>query len=371
MNLIKPSPEYVVYKICKLLDQNVATLDPLGLNTFFAKFFPEMSEKGKVQQLVDFITMHIHQFGHDRLLALSDTEAMAATRDLAMFASAFVRWGNPVSKVPVVERLLENLARKTQEVPADTVFSYGSRNPRGETMRRFTTIKEELVFIEAFTKGMEELPVCLAGLEHLSHVSVFDPIYPLVVSEVRTGFSNMVREITVVRQRVPPEIFTKELRPFFEPKTIAGKVYFAPGGAQMPVTMMDLMLWGVEETSNEYVRYLNENVQYLPRAMRSKIGLVMRNPSIVKSIETVCGENASSKIPQAAIPSIDAVCSLLTEMEKFRYPHLAVAQANMKIRTKGAVGSGGYDTAILEYLIARTGSAKGRLATLKSRLAKK
>ena len=133
----------------------------------------------------------------------------------------------------------------------------------------------------------------------------------------------------------------------------------------MPITVIDLMLWGIEESSTLYVRYWNENIQYLPKAMRSRIGTIMRSPSIIKTIEDTCRHLESNENLSAAKATIDAVHGLLTEIEKFRYPHLSVAKANMGIRVKGSVGSGGYDILILEYLIAQTKAAKQRLERLK------
>lgn len=365
MSLIKNTPEYVLYKMCKLLDQSVAACDPLKLNDFFARQFSEMSEQGCTKELTDFITGHIHKLGYERIKTLNETEAMAATRDLAMFASALVRWGVPVSNVPIVERLLEDLSQTTCEVPADTVFSYGPRNPTGETRRQFTIAQKESLFIQSFTDGMRELSVCLAGLEYTRNISVFDQLYPLIIGEIKNSFSEMIKAMMVVRSKVTPEFFTKKLRPFFEPKVIGGRKYFAPGGAQMPITVIDLMLWGIEESSTLYVRYWNENIQYLPKAMRSRIGTIMRGPSIVKTIEGACRRTESNEILSATKVTIDAVQGLLTEIERFRYPHLSVAKANMGMRVKGAVGSGGYDILILEYLIEQTKAAKQRLERLK------
>ncbi len=365
MSLIKSTPEYVVYKMCKLLDQSVATCDPLNLDDFFAHQFPEMSELGRTRELTDFISGHIHKLGYEVIKNLNETEAMAATRDLSMFASALVRWGIQVSDVPIMERVLGDLSQTTCEVPADTVFSYGPRNPTGETRRQFTTAHEESLFIQSFTDGMRELSVCLAGLEYARNVSVFDQLYPLIIGEVKNSFSEMIKAMMVVRTKVTPEFFTKKLRPFFEPKVICGRKYFAPGGAQMPITVIDLMLWGIEESSALYVRYWNENIQYLPKAMRSRIGTIMRGHSIVKTIEDACRCAESNKSLSMAKATIDAVHNLLTEIEKFRYPHLTVAKANMGIRVKGSVGSGGYDILILEYLIGQTKVAKQRLEYLK------
>lgn len=136
----------------------------------------------------------------------------------------------------------------------------------------------------------------------------------------------------------------------------------------MPIIVIDLMLWGIEESSSLYVRYWNENIQYLPRAIRGRINVMVRGMSVIKNMEVAHRNLETPEKRDTLCASIDAVHELLNEIEKFRYPHLSVAKANMKIREKGAQGSGGYDTLILEYLLAQTHAAKERLRKLKEKI---
>ena len=154
MILVKRMPEYAIYKLAKIIDHDVARLDPLGLNSFFSDGFSRMSESGETDKLEKRIVARLNRVGHENILSFDPSEAMAATRDLGMFAGAFVRWKLLVSSVPVLEHLLEGLASITHEVPADTVFSYGPRNPSGSIRRRFTNLLGEEILIDSLVQGM-------------------------------------------------------------------------------------------------------------------------------------------------------------------------------------------------------------------------
>lgn len=156
----------------------------------------------------------------------------------------------------------------------------------------------------------------------------------------------------------------RNLRPFFEPKTLRGNTYFAAGGAQMPVTMVDLILWGVEDTDRTYVGYRNENLRYLPRSYRSKVEVITSSPSILSQITEQVASGLHLSGQERALESITSLRQFADQIIKFRAPHLAIAKANMRIRSTDAVGSGGYDVRILEYLISRTKAFKAKLSEL-------
>lgn len=368
MTQIKKTPGYVVYKMGKLLDLSVSGLDPLKLDQCFQGSFVAMANSGSPFEMMSFLEQHLSSFSFRDLANIDELAAMAVTRDISMFASVLVKFGIRISDVPIIENLLLKCAEKTHEVPADTVFTYGPRNPKGDRRRMFTGIKEEDSFIQSFTDGMNGLTITLACLETMQNLDLCDPLFHQYATEAKGGIGLMVDVILGVRKVVSPEIFTHKLRPFFEPKTICGKTYFAPGWAQMPVTMVDLMLWGVGETDRIVLSYWNENFQYLPASYRSRIEVISRSMSIVQGIVRKVGVGIKPSMASTAVESIDAVLELLNQVIRFRAPHLGIARANMRIRPEGAVGSGGYDTSILQYLILKTRTAEKILTEAKAGL---
>ncbi len=365
---IKRNPAYVVYKMAKLLDQSVSCLDPLGLDIFFENHFTRLANAGSSNEMLDFMEQYLSSISFSDLMELNEVAAMAAARDIAMLASALTRLGVRVSEIPVLETIMVKLADKTYEVPADTVFSYGPRNPSGRRRRTFTGSSEEEMFIQSFSEGMNGLIITLAGLEILQEMDICDPMYSQYASEAADGMEIMVDSIFAVRKIVTPEVFTFKLRPFFDPKTICGRTYFAPGGAQMPISMIDLLLWGVGETDKTCLSYWNENFQYLPTSYRSKIESISRGKSIVQIVTSKVSQGIKNQLKTNALVSIDGLLGVFDQIIRFRAPHLGIAKANMKIRQKDAVGSGGYDTSILHHLIAKTSVAKNALNSSKLEL---
>jgi hypothetical protein len=361
MQKIKNSSVYVIYKLCNLLDSSIAKLDPLGLNKFFAKDFPSLSQNGETKKLTEFLTNRILEIGYENIINLDSISAMAAIRDLNMFASSLNRWGIQISEIPMLEEMLVSLSDSTRELPVDTVYTYGPRNPKGENRRFFTTCPEEKMFIDSFVEGMKNLPVCVAGLELLQITEPTNPNYAIIAEEVGSFFSLMVKSIVSVRRNIPAEVFTHQLRPFFDPKIVGGKKYFAPGGAQMPICLMDLILWGIETDDKNYVRYWNESIEYLPLAVRSKIAGIIGKQSIITTLSNISLQSIPESKRAILVKSIEGVIEVLLEMEKFRQPHLRIAEDNMKIRSTGSVGSGGYDSEILGYLLGKTKQARERL----------
>ena len=365
---IKRNPAYVIYKMGRLLDQSVSDLDPFGLDGFFEFGFTKFANASSSGEMLNFVEQHFSGISFANFMNLNEVSAMAATRDLGMLAAAFTKLGVRISDVPVLETMLLKLADKTYEVPSDTVFSYGPRNPSGKRRRTFTGSTEEEMFIQSFSGGMDGLIVALASLEVLQEMDLCDPMYAQYASEAVDGMRSMVDAISAVRKIVTPEIFTFRLRPFFDPKTIGGRTYFAPGGAQMPISIVDLLLWGVGETDRVCLSYWNENHQYLPTSYRSKIQSISRGQSIICGVAQRMSQGVKEQQRANAQVSIDGLMSVVDQLIRFRAPHLGIAKANMKIRQKGALGSGGYDISILQHLIAKTQAVKSRLGKLRSEL---
>lgn len=362
MVLVKETAAYAVYKLAALVDQSVAAVDPLNLDGIFLSQFHTWIDNEDADGMIAFIQFHMCQQPAGLVREVNEINAMAATRDLAMFAAALTRLGVPVNTVPVLESHLLRLSKKTREVPADTVFSYGPRNPTGKRRRTFTQLAEEQHFIQSFTSGMAGINVALAALETMQGLALDDPDFVLFTDEANEGFRNMVKAMRDVRRIVTPDIFTHKLRPFFEPKVIGGATYFAPGGAHMPLTLIDLMLWGAEDTNREYLAYRNENLRYLPMSYRSRISEMFRRGSLYEHTKRVSGVVYSQSSKAVVRRSLQALDELLSTVVRFRAPHLATAKENMRVRPEGSLGSGGYQVIILEHLLGRTRQMKKAVA---------
>jgi hypothetical protein len=368
MDTVKTAPAYTIYKMGKLLDQSVQHLDPLGFDQYFVNGeFSRYATALSVDALLAFTERNVNKISFDSITQMGEVPAMAAARDLNMIASALTRFEIPLHEVPQLESFLILLSEKTREVPTDTVFGYGARNPKGNRRRSFTLTAEEDVFIDSFTDGMNSLIVTLAALETVQTMSLTNGRYSLLVKEAMNGFQKMSESILNVRKHITPDFFTNKLRPFFEPKTIRGKTYFAAGGAQMPVTVVDLILWGVEESDRVYVGYRSENLRYLPRFYQAEVENIFQRPSIQQAVYTELNGNPSLNNNNNVRASLTALKELTDQIIRFRAPHFGVAKANMKIRPVGSVGSGGYDLFVLQHLISKTKKFKSIVAALEQK----
>lgn len=362
---IKQAPAYVVYKMGKLLDHAVAELDPLDLDSVFADgLFVRASVSDCTHKILALFERKVGVIKVEAIRKMSEVSAMAAARDLNMFASALTKHNVPFRVVPHLETLLILLSEKTWEVPTDTVFGYGPRNPVGPRRRMFTGTAEEGLFIQSFTDGMNSLLIALAGLETVQMMSIADARYEIIMHQASQGLNGMISAIESVWHKITPQFFTQRLRPFFEPKTIGSRTYFAAGGAQMPVTMIDLLLWGIEESNRLYISYRNENLQYLPQSYRRKTEAMLQGKSLLRSIQDEIGAGVLDGSRDRARESIRSVLSFTEQMVKFRTLHLRVAKANMAIRPAGSKGSGGYDMMLLRYLLRKTNEARKTLSFL-------
>ncbi|HEY1074590.1 MAG TPA: monodechloroaminopyrrolnitrin synthase PrnB family protein [Patescibacteria group bacterium] len=338
--------------------RRVALLDPLRADSYFSEVFHSL-------QMPDAVYDSFSGYVPDReRIAFFDREqAMAATRDLGLVASTIVRWGGQVATYEPLESALLLLSQKTGEIPADTVESYGPRNQAGARTRTYTGTVGERFFIHSFTAAMKELPDVCDLLELARETPLSSPQYAQSLIRAYEGFQAMVQAIVGVHALITPEFFTTILRPYFEPKVVGGKSYYAPGGAQMALTLVDLLVWGAEDDTPEYRHYWRENVEYLPQSVRDNLGTVVRGGSLLRSAERAMAKECPNAHTQR---SLEALRRFIVGLEQFRYPHRKVAEANMAIRSPQAVGSGGYTSSILNLLLELTYVARVRVSSLLS-----
>ncbi len=338
-------------------EKNVQSLDPLGLDDFLIEKLPRLNGDKNTVAIVEFSRRL--ELAPDRIQCFDPLAARAAIRDLSMVASSLCRGGIGMEEVPEVEKALIILSNISREVPADTVFSYATRNPEGRRTRTFTTHSQERVFIKGVRRGTENIPLAVRALDIAQGLSVREPRFSAMLLIASEKFAPMVHEMARIRKIVTPTFFTEELRPFFEPKVIGGKTYQAPGGAQTPLILIDNMLWGDQGSGSRYAKYFGENLEYLPLIMRERTATMRSRPPLV--FQAMRGMPKPDEDPRECDmvrESLLALRKMLEMLERFRIPHLKTAQENMKIRPQGSLGSGGYNTDILVYLLEKTTSAK-------------
>jgi hypothetical protein len=342
-------------------DQIIANLDPLKADGFFHHTLPHANRHSNITLLTTSCSDLLPN--EESIKHMTVHEAQAAIRDLGMLTSSIARHGSNPFELPNLEKILILLSRKTDESPRDTVFSYGPRNPQGKRMRTFTELPEEILFIDSFRFGMSELIPAVVSLEHARNISPRDPKFVASINDASHRFSRMTEAMLSVQHEISPETFTSELRPYFPLLQINGENYAGPGGAQMPVILIDSLLWGLSSTDQEYIDYFEDNLRFLPKDLKQYYTSTLS--SGVSILERV--QQEVDRYPDYnQQPSLDALDNIFISIQKFRYPHKKVADDNMVIRAEGSVGSGQYTSAILKILIEHTSQARKRIHQMRT-----
>lgn len=352
-------PEHPLY-IQDKIDKQVQALDPLEADNLI-KLLPKINDTNDLHSLTDLGTILVKRTEALFTKTNSLAQNMAMLRDLGMVAASLVRHGLTIGHVAGLEEALYCLGNATDEVPRDSVFSYGPRNPQTpDRMRRFTSTQKEKVFIEAFSSGMEKLSCTIVSLE--SALLTDDPeAMALHIEQASSNFDAMIRAIVAVHRAIPPEVFTRQLRPYFDPVTVHNIDYLAPGGAQMPVIIIDKLLWGLDQYSPALELYFKENLTYHPALYRKYWEELSQthSDSLITKVEHMVIENPASAQKAAA-----ALMKFVNTLIRFRVPHLKVANDNFRLRDEDGLGSGGYQPTILETLLEKTKDARTRLQAL-------
>lgn len=350
-------------------DALISALDPLHADAFFATTLPRINAAADVAQLVyalDGLLPAGQEYAtFDRLSAL------AATRDLGMVAASLATHAGTISAAPRLEAALLKLAAITAEVPRDTLYSYAPRNPSDGRMRMFLGIPEERLFIRSVAESIEGFPQCIETLQAAIASPLLDAACAASLRLAAEQLQRMVISILEVRRGIPPEVFSFRLRPYFPLIEIGGYTYGAPSGPQLPLIIVDLLLFGAEytrpETAPDYAAYVADNLSYLPPALRMVAAQACGQPSLVGRL---CQEIPRTLSARPALQPhlreiVDAVERMLAVILKFRWPHKRVAEANMRLRPPEAQGSSGYTVEVLEILLAKTLEAHNRVKALR------
>jgi hypothetical protein len=341
-------------EIAPSLYQDVARLDPLHADGLF-RILPHLNASAHdVGQLVQVTKDYLP--GEETLHTMSSLEAMAILRDLGMLASSLRRHGmEPREYIPGLERIFLMCGEKAGTVPRDTVFSYGPQNPPGERQRRFTPLSEERMFIASFTECMFQLDLAIDLLLQAKNTSIADPTFAPLCERSLQAFELLTKGMVEVRRNISAATFTFVIRPYFDPYQIGGRLLAAPGGTQIPILLIDQILWGSGCEDSTYQDYLVENIFYTLAKYRTLSHMLVGQVSLVQLAEQ---EMLRYNVTDSVVASLHALRTYLNRIMAFRYVHLAAARDSFALRSETDSGSGGYKLDILDFLLRKTQYAK-------------
>ena len=333
-------------------DLRVAALDPLSLDAF-------VTSPGAGGPNFDEAERTCRDAAERALKRRwSREEALAGLRDLGFLASVLERHEVHACKTDSVAEALVALHETALEVPRDTFYSYGPRNPSGSRMRTFTTLPEERIFILSIAKAARCLPLCIGhltlGLSSALSAATSEAAECLV--QATMALESLVSALIRVKRTMSPSVFSAELAPCFPDLEIAGGRYCGPSAAHLGVQVVDRLVFAAELTGrNDYEEYFALTSPYLPQELRRIAERLRDYPSLLELARNGrLGDHAS----------LVSLRELVQQLYKFRVPHLRLAQASFASRPSGSTGSGGYDTEMLETLATFTRSSIDELDAL-------
>ena len=329
-------------------DMGVAALDPLGLDDVFRALVGEGTPNvGEAERRFRVAAQHTLEQHWSR------EQAMAALRDLGMMAATFEqRYAIHPCESDTVAAAMVRLGELAEEVPRETVYAHGPRNPAGSRMRTNTTRPEERILYLSISKAARCLPECIRSLHKATSAQVSDVAEHLM--QATMALESFVSALVRVKRTMPPAVFSVEIQPFFPEREVAGKRYDGPNGAQLGLTIVDRMLFGAEVTTTRgYETFYLEMIPYLPHELR---GVAQRQRDRTSLLDMARDEGRFDHA------SIVCLRELFQVLYKFRVPHLRLAQESFLSRPEGATGSGGYDPGFLEMLANCTRKAVDELS---------
>ncbi|MGX4656256.1 monodechloroaminopyrrolnitrin synthase PrnB family protein [Micromonospora sp. SCSIO 07396] len=333
--------------------ENVRLLDPLNADSACFRL-RTMNTQTDVSAIVGALRALIP--GLDEVATYSLDECLSAMRDLGMFLGSLKRHGvEPLPVVPEVTAVLEELGRRTDMVPRDTVHHYTTWNPVGHRQRMYTGDPQERFLQESVRMVFPDLRTGLNTCDVLADTAPTDPEFAPLLDELNVRLHAMVDSIDLVLQHVSPVFFARVLRPYFEEITVSGRELLGPAAAQVPLWLVDQVIWATDRSEPGYDEFIRHSVPYsLPR-WRSYYTRWSEGRSVVSRLVDAYGglDGATTGRESPVLRrGAEALARVLRTVVVFRGRHLGIArqayQADLRLYP---VGSGGASVDLLRQII--------------------
>ena len=267
--------------------------------------------------------------------------------------------------VPGLEPLLVHSAT-TREAPAINT-TYALCNPLDDRMRLFTGLREEHMFIRELAHGLRGLDDVLNRLAVLATDPVDSPAVLEAVSGLLPAWEPMIATTVAMLRRMPPEVFSGRIIPYFAALNIDGATYQGVTGAQNLNVAIDYVIWGIEvPADNRYHAYARTNLEEQLPAHRELVADVLDRTggaSLLTHIERQLAAAPGSDWHTARTVLVH-IESFLRRISTFRAVHRRLAMLNLPLRETKA-GSGGHTLDLLDLLAAFTTKARKRTHALR------
>ncbi len=337
----------------------IALLDPLEACALVRQL-PALNRAANVEGLVQLLRDLCKKAG--RLHWGSFEQAAAAMRDFGVCLGSLKRHGHePLALVPQLEPVLRRLGKCTGLPPRDTLLHYTVWNPPGDRLRTYTGLPDEVQLIQSVRLAIPPLEWTLLRLAELHTVPLRAPDFVPLCTQVLSGLRQLVDSIVHAHRYVSPHIFASELRSYYDPILIGGKQYLGPGAVEMPLFVLDHLLWGSNSREAGYVAFKELYVPYILPELRTLYRRHAGQPSLVdRVLDEVHTLDEPDDTARAGVHTLRALLDMLI---RFRAPHLKLAEKsyNAESGNPRQVGSGGFTLDMLAELLRLSREARARL----------
>ena len=258
---------------------DIARRDPLGADGFLIGV-PDLNRARDVDALGGFLA---DVAATDGVLDLDVDDSRAAMRDVGIVLGSIRRHGvQPCELVPQIEPVLLAWGRTTRLVPRDTVVHYGDWNPVGDRERMYTGDPQESALIDSVRQAAHLIPAMAVWVSAAHHRGWGTP-ESIDALEMAAGFfDTYCANFEMVRANVTPEFFAQQLRPYFEPITVGGRVPNGPAAAFLPLYLVDELVWG--ESQGAHAAMIDDAVQYGPPLWDGLVQEMRRHPPMAEML---------------------------------------------------------------------------------------
>ncbi|MCA8064147.1 monodechloroaminopyrrolnitrin synthase PrnB family protein [Burkholderia sp. AU38729] len=337
----------------------VAACDPLRARALVLQL-PALNRKNDVPGIVGLLREFLPARGVPS--GWGFVEAAAAMRDIGFFLGSLKRHGHePVDAVPGLEPVLLDLARVTDLPPRETLLHVTVWNPAtADAQRSYTGLGDEAHLLESVRISMASLEAAIALTVELSDVPLRSPAFEEGCVELAAHLQKMVESIVYAYRFISPQVFYDELRPFYEPIRVGGQSYLGPGAVEMPLFVLEHVLWG---SQSEHPAYREFKETYLPYVLPAFRAVYARFAGRQALVDRVLGEAQAARVRgepvEAGLAALERIFEILLH---FRAPHLKLAERTYAAGQTGpTIGSGGYAPSMLGDLLMLTRDARSRL----------
>lgn len=332
----------------------VRSADPLRADELCERL-RGMNENADVAALVESLRALLP--ATEGVAELSTDECLAAMRDLGMFLGSIKRHGTePAEAVPEAIPVLTELGSRTAMVPRDTVLHYCVWNPEGERRRMYTGDPQERILQDSVRHAFPRLNTGLLICDELSRTDPAAEGFAVLARQLDECVGVMLESINAVVAEVDPVFFARTLRPYFEEISLRGRTYLGPAAAQVPLWLVDEVLWLSDRGIAEYEEFLLDSVPYgLPRWRELHAGW-RGSPSVVtRLVEVFEAAGGHDRASHRLRTGANALAGVLRTIVTFRGRHYRIArQAYQEEVRLYPLGSGGAGIDLLQRVLLLT-----------------